>query len=510
MSLARVMTRATADIRAPEVCVEVHLAGGLPGVSVVGLPQAAVREARDRVRAAISNTGFEMPQRRVTISLAPAELPKSGGGYDLPIALGILVASRQLPASRLEDTEFIGELSLGGELRGIRGALPAALGATTANRGIVVPAANAAEVALLQRGSRHQAHSLTDIALWMSGRGKLPRARGSEHRAPATAPDLADVIGQPQARRALEIAAAGAHNLLFIGPPGTGKTMLASRLPGILPPMSHDEAIETAALASVSTAGFDTAQWRRRPFRAPHHTCSGVALVGGGGFPRPGEVSLAHNGVLFLDELPEFNPHVLDVLREPLESGRIVIARANRQATFPARFQLLCAMNPCPCGRAGDPGSDCRCTADQVSRYRARVSGPLLDRIDICVEVPRPDRPVLGLEEPGVKAGSTGAARPGCSTQARERVTAARAHQLTRSGCANAHLSPAHLRQHCTLSSEGSRLLESAARRLRLSPRGCQRVIKVARTIADLAEAPDIADSHLAEAIQLRRRFRKW
>ncbi|MGD8690170.1 MAG: YifB family Mg chelatase-like AAA ATPase, partial [Gammaproteobacteria bacterium] len=390
MALSRVLSRAQAGIEAPAVTVEVHLSNGLPSLSIVGLPEAAVREAKDRVRSALINSRFDFPARRITVNLAPADLPKEGGRFDLPIALGILAASGQIPDDPLERHEFVGELSLSGELRPVRGALPAAVKVRDAGRALLVAADNADEAALVSGARVHGAEHLLEVCAHLNGDTRLglhePTIKGGA--APA-AGDLRDVRGQHQARRALEIAAAGGHSLLFIGPPGTGKSMLASRLPGVLPPMTEEEALEAAAVASVS-GGFDPARWGQRPFRSPHHTASGVALVGGGTHPRPGEISLAHHGVMFLDELPEFDRKVLEVLREPLESGEITISRAARQASYPARFQLIAAMNPCPCGYLGDPGGRCRCTEDQVWRYRSRISGPLLDRLDLHVEVPRP------------------------------------------------------------------------------------------------------------------------
>ena len=493
MSLALVHSRARAGIAAPAVRVEVHLSGGLPSTQIVGLPAAAVRESRDRVRAAILCAQYEWPARRITINLAPADLPKDGGRFDLPIALGILAASGQIDRQALSNHEFIGELALTGELRGVDGALPAALAAAHEQRTLVIAAENAGEAALARQASVKVARTLLEVCAGLAGDKLLPQAQAPQAIA-LPLPDLRDVRGQAQARRALEIAAIGGHHLLLVGTPGCGKTLLASRLPGILPEASEAEALETAAIASISGRGLDPAQWRQRPFRCPHHTASAVALIGGGSHPRPGEVSLAHNGVLFLDELPEWSRHALEVLREPLESGTVSIARAARSTAFPARFQLVAAMNPCPCGWAGDRNGRCRCSADAVDRYRARISGPLLDRIDLHVQVPRLPPAELQGNAP---AGES-------SAEVRERVLAARARQLQRAGKLNAHLDPGETLRDCALASAEQALLEQAMERLQLSARSMHRILRVARSIADLAGSDGIERAHLAEAIGYR------
>lgn len=493
MSLAVLYSRALAGMQAPLVTVEVHLANGLPSFTIVGLPEAEVKEAKDRVRAALQTARFEFPARRITVNLAPADLPKESGRFDLPIALGILAASGQIPADRLPEYEFAGELALTGDLRPFRGALAMTCQAVRDGRAFILPCDNAAEAALVAEARVYPAGSLLQVCAHLAGAGPLSPAQAGSASERAPQPDLADVKGQAHAKRALEIAAAGGHNLLFLGPPGTGKSMLAARLPGILPPMTDAQALESAAILSL-TGAFRPALWGQRPFRQPHHSASGVALVGGGSIPRPGEISLAHHGVLFLDELPEFDRKVLEVLREPLESGRICISRAARQAEFPAEFQLVAAMNPCPCGYLGDVSGRCRCTPEQVNRYRAKLSGPFLDRIDLQIEVP-------ALPQEQLLQAAAGEA----SAAVAERVEAAYRRQLQRQGKPNAKLGSREIDRWCVLDQAGTQLLQLAMTRLNLSARAYHRILKVARTIADLAGCEQIAGQHVAEAVQLRK-----
>ena len=491
MSLAIVHSRARSGIQAPAVEVEVHLSNGLPGLAIVGLPETAVKESKDRVRSALINSHFEFPSRRITINLAPADLPKEGGRFDLPIALGILAASGQIPAQSLTNVECVGELALSGELRPISACLPAVIACHAAGRQLILPADNGHEAALYRQANPLMANNLLEVCAHLHGRSPLApcvsRPAGPE---PSTQ-DLADVRGQPQARRALEVAAAGQHNLLFYGPPGTGKTLLASRLNTVLPPLTDEEALDIALIHSVAGAA---QRWRERPFRHPHHTASAPALVGGGSQPKPGEISLAHRGVLFLDELPEFSRPVLEVLREPLENGEVRIARAQAQAVFPCQFQLVAAMNPCPCGYFGDGKGRCRCTPDQVRRYRMRLSGPLLDRIDMHV-------PVRAIHADQLRGEST----EETSAEVLNRVIKARQRAMARQGKTNQLLSAKELNQLCPLTEAQHLYLSNAMEKLGLSIRAWHRIIRVARTLADLAESEHLLDGHLAEAVSYRR-----
>ncbi len=499
MSFSTVFTRAAVGLSAPEVLIEIHLSSGLPSLSIVGLPEAAVRESKDRVRSALLQSGYDFPPGRITVNLAPADLPKEGGRFDLAIALGILAASGQIPLEDMSEIEFYGELALSGHLRPIRGILTASIAATKAGRALFVPADNAEEATLSTHAKVLSCNHLLDVCAHLHRAKKIPFETPTAWT-PQWLPslDMSDILGQDHAKRSLEIAAAGGHSILFYGPPGTGKTMLASRLSGILPPLTEEEAIEVLSLYSLSKAdSSDNLQslWRMRPFRAPHHTASAPALVGGGSIPQPGEVSLAHHGVLFLDELPEFDRKALEVLREPLESGLVVISRAKSHRQFPARFQLVAAMNPCPCGYLGATQPPCRCTQEQVQRYRQKISGPLLDRLDMQVEVPALKREAL-LRPPETSSET--------SLVIRERVVKARAIQLTRTNKANFLLTPKELEKVCLLDEPTRAFLEKAMEKFNLSARAYHRILRVSRTIADLENAQQIEAHHCAEALQYR------
>lgn len=492
MSLACVFSRARVGLESPLVTVEVHLANGLPAFNIVGLPETSVRESKDRVRSAIINCGYEFPAKRITINLAPADLPKEGGRFDLPIAVGILAASEQLPSVDLSHYEFAGELSLSGELRSIVGEIPMAMASSESGRTLIIPSHNAEQASWVKQAKIHAVDHLSQLFAHFARQTTLPFVEEKltkSHHVPQGL-DMSDVVGQPMAKRALEIAASGAHNLLFVGPPGTGKTMLASRLPGILPPMTEREALEAASIQSICHQAINDSSWLTRPFRAPHHTASAAALVGGGSQPKPGEISLAHNGVLFLDELPEFERKVLDVLREPMESGEVTISRALSKQTFPANFQLIAAMNPSPTGFYNDN----RSTPEQVLRYLNRLSGPFLDRIDIQIEVARLPKGLWAQEQQKAESSST----------VRERVAACRNRQLKRQGKANAYLTSADLRSFCELSAEDHEFLELAVEKLGLSTRAHHKIIKIARTLADMDNKENIDHSHLTEALSYR------
>lgn len=493
MSLAIIYTRASIGIQAPKVTVEVHISNGLPGFTLVGLPETTVKEAKDRVRSALINSGFTFPAKRITVSLAPADLPKEGGRFDLPIALAILAASEQIPLESLSQYEFIGELALSGELRAISGIIPAALAAEKDKRTIILPTENQEEVALINHCHNYIADTLNDVCAYLRQELSLSRAKSEDNDTEQQEHlDLQDIIGQEQAKRALEIAAAGGHNLLLLGPPGTGKTMLATRLNGLLPPLTDSEALESAAIASLTHRLSDMKNWRQRPFRAPHHSASMAALIGGGSSPRPGEISLAHNGILFLDELPEFERKVLDALREPLESGEISISRAKAKISFPARVQLIAAMNPSPTGHY--QGIHNRSSPQNVMRYLNRLSGPFLDRFDLSIEVPLLPKGVL----------SQARTQSESSRQVRMRVLEARNCQYKRNGKLNAHLASKEIETICLLNKEDAIFLEQALTKLGLSVRGWHRILKAARTIADLANCKNIERHHLAEAISYR------
>ncbi len=498
MSLSIIHTRIPIGVHAQPVTVEVHLANGLPSFQIVGLPEKAVQESRERVRSAITNSQLEFPQRRITVNLAPADIPKEGGGFDLPIAMGILQASAQIPENSLDDMEFIGELALSGNIRAVKGILPIAIGCQQENKTLFFPAGNENEVSLVSKIKALPVEHLLELTAHFNSNNKLATITPNPNQQSGFShyPCMSDIKGQPQAKRALLIAASGNHSMLMIGPPGSGKSMLAQRLPGIIPPLSEKQALETAAVHSISHLQFDSNNWLQPPFRAPHHSASAAALVGGGSIPKPGEISLAHNGVLFLDELTEFNRHTLDVLREPLENGFISLSRVAQKTRFPSRFQLVAAMNPCPCGYLGDLKRACgTCTFEQIKRYQGKVSGPVLDRIDIHIEVPAVPASVL----------SSNTAPEENSETVRERVKQTRQIQLDRQGVTNSQLDNKQIKQHAELKPDGQKLIQEAIDKLGLSARAYHRILRVSRTIADLAESKQIEKLHVAEAINYRK-----
>ena len=500
MSLTQLTTRAQEGINAPLVSVEVHISNGLPAFTIVGLPEAAVREARDRVRSAIINSGFEFPARRITVNLAPADLPKEGGRYDLAIALGILGASEQIKSSTLDQFDCYGELALSGECRAVDGLLPALIASKQADKQVIIPYDNHLEASLVKNLPIFTSDSLVSVCSSLNGGTALPELETVDLPAePDFNLDLSDVYGQHQARRALEIAASGNHHLIMMGPPGTGKSMLAQRLNTILPLMSEVEAMSSASIRSICHKPVTRQNWLQRPFQSPHHTVSGVALVGGGSNPKPGEISLAHNGVLFLDELTEFDRKSIEVLREPLETGKIHISRASRQAEFPAEFQLVAAMNPCPGGC--DSIQLCDCSPEQLNRYRNKLSAPLMDRIDIQIELPRLEKAELMRK---------GTQKPEPSHLVRSRVEHARQTQLQRQGRLNGQLTNPQIEQYCAIDTEGEKLLMQSIDKLKLTARSYHKLLKLARTIADMEEIDQITRPHLAEAISYRRQERRW